>query len=40
MTPTSQERVTVAGRTVEQCIRRFRVAGTPPVVTHLIATRL
>jgi quinol monooxygenase YgiN len=31
------ERVTVSDRAVEERVRRFHVAGTPPVVTHLIA---
>src|SRR6266851_3306425 len=31
------ERITVSDRTVEERIRRFHVAGTPPTVTHLIA---
>ncbi len=33
------ERVTVGDRAVEERIRRFHVAGTPPAVTHLIAAR-
>jgi MFS family permease len=32
------ERVTVGDRAVQDRIRRFHVADTPPVVTHLIAT--
>jgi MFS family permease len=31
------ERVTVSDRAVEERVRRFHVAGTPPAVTHLIA---
>src|SRR5438128_6282339 len=34
------ERVTVSDRTVQDRIRRFHVAETPPVVTHLIAAKL
>jgi MFS family permease len=33
------ERVTVGDRTVQDRVRRFHVADTPPVVTHLIAAR-
>jgi MFS family permease len=33
-------RITVGDRTVQEGIRRFHVAGTPPVVTHLIAATL
>src|SRR5207253_6651960 len=32
------ERVTLSDRAVEERIRRFHVAATPPAVTHLIAT--
>src|SRR6266446_1865638 len=34
------ERITVGDRTVQEGIRRFHIAGTPPVVTHLIAAKL
>ena len=34
------ERITVGDRTVQEDIRRFHIAGTPPVVTHLIAAKL
>src|SRR5437879_1314755 len=33
------ERVTVGDRAVQERIRRFHLAGTPPAVTHLIAAR-
>src|SRR6266404_2586590 len=33
------ERATVGDRTVQERIRRFHIAGTPPSVTHLIAAR-
>ncbi|HWZ60138.1 MAG TPA: MFS transporter, partial [Gemmatimonadaceae bacterium] len=33
------ERVTVGDRDVQERIRRFHLAGTPPAVTHLIAAR-
>jgi quinol monooxygenase YgiN len=31
------ERISVSDRAVEERIRRFHIAGTPPAVTHLIA---
>jgi MFS family permease len=34
------ERITVGDRAVQEGIRRFHIAGTPPVVTHLIAAKL
>src|SRR5258705_4228793 len=34
------ERITVGDRAVQEAIRRFHIAGTPPVVTHLIAAKL
>src|SRR2546427_33651 len=34
------ERITVGDRTVQEDIRRFHIAGTPPVVTHLLAAKL
>jgi len=33
------ERVTAGDRTVQEGIRRFHIAGAPPVVTHLIAAK-
>src|SRR6266850_4572565 len=33
------ERATVGDRTVQERIRRFHIAGTPPSVTHLIAAK-
>jgi MFS family permease len=34
------ERITVGDRAVEEGVRRFHIAGTPPVVTHLVAPTL
>ncbi|PYO07319.1 MAG: hypothetical protein DMD75_21235 [Candidatus Rokuibacteriota bacterium] len=34
------ERITVGDRTVQEGVQRFHIAGTPPVVTHLIAAKM